>query len=122
MGVSKIYALASFALSLYNCCLLNLGHISAGAIFSNAQTCSVPSSGFFPQLISASPLDIIGIFSLTSNASLFGAGLLKMTFGTQYLVYALDYDEPLFAKGKWPAKRPLWQKDSTKLRGQLVNN
>jgi hypothetical protein len=65
---------------------------------------------FFPQLISASPLDIIGIFSLTSNASLFAAGLLKMTFGTQYLVYALDYDEPLFAKGKWPAKRPLFGK------------
>ena len=101
MRVSKTYALASFALSLYNCCLLNLGHISEGAIFSNTQTCSVPS--IFPQLISASPLDIIGILSLTSNASLFGAGLLKMTFGTQYLVYALDYDEPLFANGKWPA-------------------
>ena len=65
---------------------------------------------FFPQLISASPIDNIGILSLTSNASLFGAGLLKMTFGTQYLVYALDYDEPLFAKGKWPAKRHLFGK------------
>ena len=108
MGVSKTYALASFALSLYNCCLLNLGHISEGAILSNTQTCSVPS--IFPQLISASPLDIIGILSLTSNASLFGAGLLKMTFGPEYLVYALDYDEPLFAKGKWPAKRHLFGK------------
>ena len=112
MGVSKTYALASFALSLYNCCLLNLGHISEGAILSNTQTCSVPSSGFFPQLISASPLDIIGILSLTSNASLFGAGLLKMTFGPEYLVYTLDYDGPLFAKGKWPAKpAPFWQKE-----------
>ena len=65
---------------------------------------------FFPQLTSASPLDIIVIFSLTSNASLFGAGLLKMTFGPEYLVYALDYDEPLFAKGKWSAKRHLFGK------------
>jgi hypothetical protein len=54
---------------------------------------------FFPQLISASPLDIIGILSLKSNASLFGAGLLKMTYGPEYLVYALDEDEPLFANG-----------------------
>jgi hypothetical protein len=45
-----------------------------------------------------------------------------MTYGPEYLVYALDEDEPLFAKGKWAAKRaPFWQKDSTKLRGQLVN-
>ena len=43
-----------------------------------------------------------------SNASLFGAGLLKMTFGPEYLVYALDEDEPLFAKDKWPAKRHLF--------------
>jgi hypothetical protein len=45
-----------------------------------------------------------------------------MTYGPEYLVYALDEDEPLIAKGKWAAKRaPFWQKDSTKLRGQLVN-
>ena len=110
MGVSKTYALVSFALSLYNCCLLNLGNISEEAILSNTQTCCGPLSGFFPQLTSASPLDIIVIFSLTSNASLFGAGLLKMTFGTQYLVYALDYEEPLFAKSKWPAKWHLFGK------------
>jgi hypothetical protein len=60
---------------------------------------------FFPQSISVSPLDNIGILSLTSNASLFGDVLLKMTFGPEYLVYALDYDGPLFAKGKWPDKR-----------------
>jgi hypothetical protein len=44
-----------------------------------------------------------------------------MTFGTQYLVYALDYEEPLFAKSMARQMAPFWQKDSTKLRGQLVN-
>ena len=111
MGVSKTYALASFALSLYICYLLNLGPISEGAILSNTQTCSFHHRAFFPQLISVSPLDNIGILSLTSNASLFGDVLLKMTFVPQYLVYALDYDEPLFPKGKWPAKRHLFGKE-----------
>jgi hypothetical protein len=110
MGVSKIYALASFALSLYNCCLLNLGHISAGAIFSNAQTCSVPSSGFFSSINFCKSVRHYWNIFFNVKRILFGAGLLKMTFGTQYLVYALDYDEPLFAKGKWPAKRPLFGK------------
>jgi hypothetical protein len=36
---------------------------------------------YFPQLISENLLDIIGILSLTSNASYFGAGLLMATFG-----------------------------------------
>ena len=58
---------------------------------------------YFPQLI-------IGILSLTSNASYFGAGLLKAAFGTQYLFYVLDSDEPLIAKGKWPPKRHLFGK------------
>jgi hypothetical protein len=105
MGVSKTYALASFG--LYNCCLLNLGHISEGAILSNTQTCSVPSSGFFSSINFKS---VRHSWNIVFNASLFGAGLLKMTFGHEYLVYALDEDEPLFAKGKWPAKRHLFGK------------
>jgi len=64
---------------------------------------------YFPQLISESLLDIIGILSLTSNASFLGAGLLNITFGPEYLVY-VDYDGPLFVKGKWPAKRHLFGK------------
>jgi hypothetical protein len=65
---------------------------------------------YFPQLISESLLDVIGILSLTLNASYFGAGLLKAAFGTKYLFYVLDSDEPLIAKGKWPAKRHLFGK------------